>query len=239
MRRQIAVARVEIAEAHRKQHEMSGLLGGDPDPIVEKFAWQAQPCKTRDDVPGEVDRVELDMGERMQQRCPSGLRAEIAPLRHVARRAQLRPVRPCRAQRRRRITDRHFPFGPSRRQGPAHRNLGRRVRCGEDRDRAGGQGPSRQSACDAFSTSATCPGTRTLRQTPRTVPEPSIKKVLRSMPMYLRPYMLFSIQAPYFSQTSPSVSEARMNGRLCFFLNLSCEATESFEMPMTTAPVPP
>ena len=38
--------------------------------------------------------------------------------------------------------------------------------------------------------------------------------------------MLFSTQTPYFSQTSDPASEARMKGSSCFFLNLSCDATE-------------
>src|SRR5579871_1470195 len=57
----------------------------------------------------------------------------------------------------------------------------------------------RQRAANALasaSTSATWPGTFTLRQTRRITPDLSIRKVDRSMPMYLRPYMLFSTQAP-------------------------------------------
>lgn len=64
-----------------------------------------------------------------------------------------------------------------------------------------GEGP--QSAklncyrdCAAFSTSAAWPGTRTLRQIRASLPPLSIRKVERSMPMYLRPYMFFSTHEP-------------------------------------------
>ena len=84
---------------------MLGLLGGDRDPIVEKRARQsgvAEPRdpEPRDKVPGEIDRVQLDMRQRVQQRDPSRRRAEIAPLRHVARRTQTGTERPRRARRR-------------------------------------------------------------------------------------------------------------------------------------------
>src|SRR6266481_4455270 len=46
----------------------------------------------------------------------------------------------------------------------------------------------------------------------RMTPLSSISTVVRSMPMYLRPYMLFCTQTPYFSQTSPLSSEARVKG---------------------------
>ena len=48
----------------------------------------------------------------------------------------------------------------------------------------------------ALNTSSTCPGTLTFRQILTIFPLPSIKKVERSIPMYLRPYMLFSTHEP-------------------------------------------
>lgn len=58
-------------------------------------------------------------------------------------------------------------------------------------------GPFRgQMSFAAFSTASTWPGTLTLRQTWRMTPASSIRKVARSIPMYLRPYMLFSTQVP-------------------------------------------
>ncbi len=207
MRRQIAVMRAEIGEARRQQREMAGLLGGDADPVVEKAARQAFADKAGDDVPAEVDRVELDMGERVEQRRAAGCRAEVPALRHLARRPEHRALRPGRPRRRHGIADRQRSCGPGRGQRQAGCGFCRRVGDGEDRRRAGGERLSGQRARAAFSTSATWPGTLTLCQTPRTVPAPSIRKVARSMPMYLRPYMLFSTQVPYFSQTSPSTSE--------------------------------
>ena len=84
---------------------------------------------------------------------------------------------------------RHRPISRGRTR-PAHQG-----RCGE---RAAGLAPARpvNHPIAAFSTSSTCPGTLTLRQTARTTPLASMRKVARSMPMYLRPYMLFSIQVP-------------------------------------------
>ena len=52
------------------------------------------------------------------------------------------------------------------------------------------------SAAASRSTSSAWPGTLTLRQMPRITPLPSIRKVARSIPIYLRPYMLFSTQVP-------------------------------------------
>src|SRR5262245_57106481 len=87
----------------------------------------------------------------------------------------------------------------------------------------------------ASSTSSTWPLTLTLRQIFRTTPSPSIRKVARSMPMYLRPYRLFSIQVPYFSQILPSSSDT--SGKLSWYLalNLSWRATLSLLTPITCA----
>jgi hypothetical protein len=71
--------------------------------------------------------------------------------------------------------------------------------CAKPRSQGEGRGGRRlrdQRPCAAFSTSATWPGILTLCQTPRTTPPLSMRKVLRSMPMYLRPYMLFSTHTP-------------------------------------------
>src|SRR5580704_14015481 len=181
------------------------------------------------------------MGERVDQRDHARGGAEFAPLRHRARRKEKWAVGPCRAGRQDRDADRHRAGLPLRRQGAAQHYLCRRVGRGEDRGSGGSERLRRlgQSAFAAFSTSATWPGTLTLCQTPRTVPLLSIRKVLRSMPMYLRPYMLFSIQTPYFSTTSPVPSEASMKGSWYLALNLSCDLTESLEMPITVAPVAP
>src|SRR5690606_16866653 len=54
----------------------------------------------------------------------------------------------------------------------------------------------------AASTSSTCPFTLTLGNTLRITPFPSMTKVVRTMPMNLRPYRLFSCQTPYASSAS-------------------------------------
>ena len=56
------------------------------------------------------------------------------------------------------------------------------------------RGPQRARA--ASSTASACPGTFTLFQSCARVPLRSINTVLRSTPMYLRPYMLFSTHTP-------------------------------------------
>src|ERR1700728_1034324 len=54
----------------------------------------------------------------------------------------------------------------------------------------------------AFITSSAWPVTLTLRHALRTLPSGPTRKVLRSMPMYLRPYIDFSTQVPYRSATA-------------------------------------
>src|ERR1700730_1523686 len=243
MRRQIAVGDPKIGEPVGQQLEMASLFGGDADPVVEKCTRQFLAREPRDEIPAEVDRVELDMSESVKERDPAGHGAERPALGHLFGRAQQWTFGPGRAGRRRRPAQRCPALLPAVGESPARCGLGGGVGGGEDRRRlAGGSAAARQDTQRAragFSTSSTLAGTRTLCQTPRMMPVPSIRKVARSMPMYLRPYMLFSTHTPYFSHTSPPVSEARRNGSPCFFLNLSCEATESFDMPMTTAPAPP
>jgi hypothetical protein len=63
-----------------------------------------------------------------------------------------------------------------------------------------------------------------------------MRKVDRSIPMYFLPYMLFSAQTPYRSQTSDPSSEARITPSPYFFTNLSWLFTLSFDTPTTTAP---
>src|SRR6516165_1807367 len=242
MSRQIAVAGANLGQPARQQFEVIGLLSGDLDPIVEESARQFLAGEPGNQVPGEVDRVELDVGEGVKERDAACQRTERSAFRHLLGRTQRWAFRPGRTRRRHRSAWRHRAFAPGRGERPAGRHLGGRIGGGKNRHRLAGQSFAecrRQRARAAFSTSATWPGTLTLCHTPRTIPAPSIRNVARSMPMYLRPYMLFSTHTPYFSHTSAPASEARMNGSPCFFLNLSCDATESFDMPITTAPVPP
>ncbi len=54
------------------------------------------------------------------------------------------------------------------------------------------------------------------------------------MPMTLRPYMFFSLITSNRRQTFSSASDNRSNGKPCFALNFSCDATESLDTPSTT-----
>ena len=68
MSRQVAIARVEICEPTGQQFEMAGFLGGDADPVVEEVARQSLAGGPGNQVPSQVDGVELDMGEGVDQR---------------------------------------------------------------------------------------------------------------------------------------------------------------------------
>src|SRR5215472_16155731 len=238
--RQIAIFRSESAQAPVQQFEMLGFFRSYLNPIGEKCARSRFAAEPRYEVPGEIDRVELDMREGMEQRDTSRRRAERPPFRHLLGWPKERSRRPRRPLWGRRTSDLQRAHPPLFGQPATGRHLRRRLGGLEDRDRPTAKCVAFcQSARAALRTSATWPGTRTLRHAPRTMPFRSIRKVERSIPIYLRPYMLFSTQVPYFSQTSEPASEARANGRLRFFFNLSCEATGSFEIPITTASAPP
>ena len=87
-------------------------------------------------------------------------------------------------------------------------------------------------------TSAAWPGTLTLRQMRATRPRASTSTVLRSMPMYVLPYIDFSTHAPYASVTPPG-SEASGNVRPYFPANRSMGAIASLDTPITSTPMPP
>src|SRR4051794_7624633 len=65
MRRQIAISPAERGQAIGEQGKMLRLLRRDFSPVVEEFPRQIRLRKPRDDVPGEVDRVELNMRQRV------------------------------------------------------------------------------------------------------------------------------------------------------------------------------
>lgn len=132
---QVAVAGSEIGEPLRQQLEMSGLLDSHADPIVEKGAGQRLAAKPRDDVPGEIDRVELDMRDGVKQSDAPGRRAESPSLRHLFRRAQLRPHGACRARRRHRIADIEPSGAPDLCKPAAGRGLCRRIGSRKNCDR--------------------------------------------------------------------------------------------------------
>ncbi len=136
------------------------------------------------------------MRQRVQQCDPSRHRARGAAAGHVARRQELRPRRARRVIGRadaaaRRQNARSMIRGET----PGERDLVGRL--GRAQHRAGGIDEARyHSALSAAITSATWPGTFTLRHSLRTTPLSSMRKVERSMPMYFLPYMLFSTHTP-------------------------------------------
>src|ERR1700731_2681653 len=62
---------------------MVSLLGGNADPVVEKRTRQVLTREPRDEIPAEVDSIELDMSEGVNQGDPAGHRAERPALRHL------------------------------------------------------------------------------------------------------------------------------------------------------------
>jgi hypothetical protein len=83
MSRQVAITGSEIGEPLRQQLEMNSLLRGHANPIVKKGAGQRFAREPRDDVPSEIDRIELDMREGVKQRDAPCRRAESPPLWHL------------------------------------------------------------------------------------------------------------------------------------------------------------
>src|SRR5262245_35814890 len=194
---------------------MACLLCGDAHPVVEELGPQVLAAEPHDEVPCEVDRVEFDMRQGVHQSDAACRGPESAALRHVVGWTEQRAGRPGGMRQRQRLAQHYTSTTPALGERAACRRLARGIGGGEDGRRSAGKsaagGGGGQRARAAFSTSPTWPGTLTLCHTPRMMPVPSIRKVARSMPMYLRPYMLFSTQTPYFSHTSPLMSEPRMN----------------------------
>ena len=200
MRREIAIGGTEFGEAGGHQRVVLRLLCGHGNPIVVEPARQRPIGEAGDEVPGEVDGVELDMRERVEQRDAPGDRAAGTALRHVPWWEQQRGHGTGWTVGRRAAADLDegaAPPGGCRGSGESHlrRRLGRgKHGAGGVRQRAARR--AGQSALAAASSASTWPGTLTLRHTPRTTPFSSMRKVARSIPMYFRPYMLFSTQTP-------------------------------------------
>ncbi len=100
VRRQVAVGGVELGQPVGEHEEMPRLVVADRDPVVEKGGGQAGAAEARDDVEGEVDRVQLDMRDGVQQRDASGDVGPDPAARHGARRLEFRPRRSGRPVRR-------------------------------------------------------------------------------------------------------------------------------------------
>src|SRR5690606_19861815 len=83
-------------------------------------------------------------------------------------------------------------------------------------------------------TASAWPGTRTLRHSPAIRCSGSIRNLLRSMPITLRPYMFFSRITSNARHRASSPSLTRGNLNPCFAQKLSCERTESRETPSTS-----
>ena len=135
-----AALRAEIGEARGEQGEVLGLLGGDRDPVVVERARQALVGEARDDVPGEVDGVELDVGEGVVERLASRQRfADPAP-RHLPRWPQLGGRGPRRTRRRFGRADRgDLAPRPGRREAPAQPDLAARIGGPQHRNRRFGE----------------------------------------------------------------------------------------------------
>ena len=64
---EVAIGGTELGKPRGDELEMRGLLIGDLDPILEEAARQIGRCEARDEIPGEVDGIELDMGEGVEE----------------------------------------------------------------------------------------------------------------------------------------------------------------------------
>ena len=172
--------------AGRQQREMLGLPVATPTVVENARGRPGSPNATR----SHARSIALSSIWAARAEGDRGWRAEIA--RSASRGGRTgRPAAP----------GRWAPPSPcpgaSAPPASGSGDLARRIGAAKDRRRALGQRlPGDQSACTAFKTSATWPGTLTLCQTWRTTPSLSMRKVARSIPMYLRPYMLFSTHTP-------------------------------------------
>jgi hypothetical protein len=66
MGRQVAVSGVQFRQALRQQGEVARLFAGDENPVGEEAFGQFRTGETGDDVPGQIDGVELDMGQGVE-----------------------------------------------------------------------------------------------------------------------------------------------------------------------------
>ena len=206
MGRIIAVVCAELPQPVAHHVEMLGFLECDLHPSVEEGQRHLLVCEPRDDIERQVDGVEFDMADGVQQDDATALGIERAAL-DLCRRHEVRLVRtsgPGRWLEVAGIAQR------DRARCPAHIGSARTCRLlveigSRDRSRRGVPQRARlERVCCVFAhsarvasrTASAWPGTFTFSQICRITPSPSINRVVRATPMYLRPYMLFSTQTP-------------------------------------------
>ena len=177
MRRQIAVAAPSSPSRPASSSKCCASSAATSTQSSKNARGRPSLAEPSDQIPGEIDRVQLDMGEGMKQRDapardPNARRFGIS----LGGRSNGRSGRAGRG-RRRCLPDRQRTCAPRRRQAHGsprpwrHGSAVPRIAA----PRRSKAAERRQSACTAFSTSATWPGTLTLCQTPRTTPFPSIR----------------------------------------------------------------
>src|SRR5215472_11933868 len=83
----------------------------------------------------------------------------------------------------------------------------------------------------ALSTSSAWPATFTPRHSRASLPSPSMRKVLRSIPRTWRPYMFFIFMTPKASHSFSSGSEMSSKGNPILALNPSCDLRLSRDTP--------
>ncbi|GAA4251991.1 hypothetical protein GCM10022293_25070 [Azospirillum formosense] len=135
MGRQLAIAGTELVQPLLQHLEMPGLVVGDLHPVVGEALGHPLADEAAHDVPGEVDGVQLDVGQRVEQ-GDTVLRAAAAPaLGHVAGQHQGRTLRAGGAFRRgQRAEFGKAPVAPRRGIVPRQAHLLQRRRGGQNRD---------------------------------------------------------------------------------------------------------
>lgn len=78
---------------------MAALIATHLSPIEPELAWLVM-AKSRHQVPGQINRVQFNMRNRMEQRYFVGERPGMTSARHFTGQHQLRLFRPRRAVRR-------------------------------------------------------------------------------------------------------------------------------------------
>jgi hypothetical protein len=143
MRRQVAIVRAERAQAIADQAKMFRLLEGHLHPAVEEGMRHVLRREAGDDVERKIDRVEFNMGERVEE-GDAALLGMQRTFFHMLRRDQRGFFRPAGTGRQRRIQRRTH----RKRAGkPAPRGLLRQFRLHVE---IGGADSRRRPAAKAF-----------------------------------------------------------------------------------------